>query len=131
MMYERKYMTISDGNFELCVLTIAKETGLDANLVAEKVKELIREAEERGDLKDGQLVVGYLAQVPDIMDNLDSTMVLKLQEVVDKMCYVEPLLLPAKPSCPQYIERLHPYRKHGGHGKPNYWHRIRSNPRQR
>ena len=84
MMYERKYITISDGNFELCVLTIAEETGLDANLVAEKVKELICEAEKRGDLKDGQLVVGYLAQVPDIMDNLDSAMVLKLQEVVDQ-----------------------------------------------
>ena len=130
MMYERKYMTISDGNFELCVLTIAEETGLDANLVAEKVKELICEAEKKGDLKDGQLVVGYLAQVPDIADNLES-MALKLQDVMDKMCYVEHLLLPAKPSCPQYIERLHPYRKHGGHGKPNYWHRIRSNPRQR
>jgi len=129
-MYERKYMTISDGNFELCVLTTAEETGLDANLVAEKVKELICEAEKRGDLKDGQLVVGYLAQVPDIADNLES-MALKLQDVMDKMCYVEHLLLPAKPSCPQYIERLHPYRKHGGHGKPNYWHRIRSNPRQR
>ena len=123
-------MTISDGNFELCVLTIAEETGLDANLVAEKVKELICEAEKKGDLKDGQLVVGYLAQVPDIADNLES-MALKLQDVMDKMCYVEHLLLPAKPSCPQYIERLHPYRKHGGHGKPNYWHRIRSNPRQR
>ena len=123
-------MTISDGNFELCVLTIAEETGLDANLVAEKVKELICEAEKRGDLKDGQLVVGYLAQVPDIADNLES-MALKLQEVVDKMCYVEPLLLPAKPRCPQYIERLHPYKKHESHGKPNYWHRIRSNPRQR
>lgn len=123
-------MTISYGNFELCVLTIAEETGLDANLVAEKVKELICEAEKRGDLKDGQLVVGYLAQVPDMLEHLES-MTLKLQYVVDKMCYVEPLLLPAKPECPQYIERLHPYRKHGGHGKTNYWHRIRSNPRQR
>lgn len=130
MMYERKYVTISGSNYELCILQIADETGLDANLVEEKVKELFREAEERGDLKDGQLVVGYIAQVPDIADNLES-MALKLQEVVDKMCYVEPLLLPAKPSCPQYIERLHQYRKHGGHGKPNYWHRIRSNPRQR
>ena len=88
-------MTISDGNFELCVLTIAEETGLDANLVAEKVKELICEAEKKGDLKDGQLVVGYLAQVPDIADNLES-MALKLQDVMDKMCYVEHLLLPAK-----------------------------------
>lgn len=130
MMYERKYMTISDGNFELCVLTIAEETGLDANLVAEKVKELICEAEKRGDLKDGQLVVGYLAQVPDIADNLES-MALKLQDVMDKMCYVEPLLLPAKPECPQYTKKLHPYKKHESHGKPNYWHRIRSNPRQR
>jgi hypothetical protein len=65
------------------------------------------------------------------MDNLDSDMVLKLQEVVDKMCYVEPLLLPAKPECPQYTKKLHPYKKHESHGKPNYWHRIRSNPRQR
>lgn len=130
MMYERKYMTISDGNFELCVLTIAEETGLDANLVAEKVKELICEAEKRGDLKDGQLVVGYLAQVPDIADYLKS-MALKLQDVMDKMCYVEPLLLTAKPECPQYTKKLHPYKKHESHGKPNYWLRIRSNPRQR
>ena len=129
-MYERKYMTISDGNFELCVLTIAEETGLDANLVAEKGKELICEAEKRGDLKDGQLVVGYLAQVPDIADDLES-MALKLQDVMDKMCYVEPLLHPAKPECPQYTKKLHPYKKHESHGKPNYWHRIRSNPRQR
>jgi len=131
MMYERKYVVITGADDNLHILQIAEESGLDANLVAERVKELIREAEERGDLKDGQLVVGYLAQVPDIMDNLDSAMVLKLQEVVDKMCYVEPLLLPAKPECPQYIERLHPYKKHESHGKPNYWHRIRSNPRQR
>ena len=130
MTYERKYVTISGSNYELCILQIADETGLDANLVEEKVKELFREAEERGDLKDGQLVVGYIAQVPDIADNLES-MALKLQEVVDKMGYVEPMLLPAKPRCPQYIERLHPYKKHESHGKPNYWHRIRSNPRQR
>lgn len=130
MTYERKYVTISGSNYELCILQIADETGLDANLVEEKVKELFREAEERGDLKDGQLVVGYIAQVPDIADNLES-MALKLQEVVDKMGYVEPMLLPAKPRCPQYIERLHPYKKHESHGKRNYWHRIRSNPRQR
>lgn len=129
-MYERKYVTISGSNYELCILQIADETGLDANLVEEKVEELFREADERGDLKDGQLVVGYLAQVPDIKEELES-MTLKLQEVVDKMCYVEPLLLPAKPRCPQYIERLHQYKKHESHGKPNYWHRIRSNPRQR
>lgn len=131
MMYERKYVVITGADDNLHILQIAEESGLDANLVAEKVKELICEAEKRGDLKDGQLVVGYLAQVPDIMDNLDSAMVLKLQEVVDKVCYVEPLLLPAKPECPQYIEKLHPYRKHGDHGKPVYWHRIRSNPGQR
>lgn len=131
MMYERKYVVITGADDNLHILQIAEESGLDANLVAERVKELIREAEERGDLKDGQLVVGYLAQVPDIMDNLDSAMVLKLQEVVDKMCYVEPLLLPSKPECPQYTKKLHPYKKHESHGKPNYWHRIRSNPRQR
>ena len=130
MTYERKYVTISGSNYELCILQIADETGLDANLVEEKVKELFREAEERGDLKDGQLVVGYIAQVLDIKEELES-MALKLQYIADKMCYVEDLLLPAKPECPQYIERLHPYRKHGGHGKPNHWHRIRSNPRQR
>ena len=129
MMYERRYVVISGADDNLHILKIAEESGLDANLVAEKIKELYREAEERGDLKDGQLVVGYLAKV-DIMENLEST-ALKLQEVVYKMCYVEPLLLPAKPSCPQYIERLHPYKKHESHGKPNYWHRIRSNPRQR
>lgn len=129
-MYERKYVTISGSNYELCILQIADETGLDANLVEEKVKELFREAEERGDLKDGQLVVGYIAQVPDIKEELES-MALKLQDIADKMCYYEGLLLPAKPECPQYIERLHPYKKHGGHGKTNYWHRIRSNPRQR
>lgn len=130
MMYERKYVVITGADDNLHILQIAEESGLDANLVAEMVKELIREAEERGDLKDGQLVVGYLAQVPDIKEELES-MALKLQDIVDKMCYVEDLLLPAKPECPQYIERLHPYKKHGGHGKPNYWHRIRSNPRQR
>lgn len=130
MMYERKYVTISGSNYELCILQIADETGLDVNLVEEKVKELFREAEERGDLKDGQLVVDYIAQVPDIADNLES-MALKLQDVIDKMCYVEPLLLTAKPECPQYTKKLHPYKKHEGHGKPNYWHRIRSNPRQR
>lgn len=130
MMYERKYVVITGADDNLRILQIAEESGLDANLVAERVKELIREAEERGDLKDGQLVVGYLAQVPDIMDNLDSAMVLKLQEVVD-MCYVEHLLLPAKPECPQYTKKLHPYKKHESHRKPNYWHRIRSNPRQR
>jgi len=130
MTYERKYVTISGSNYELCILQIADETGLDANLVEEKVKELFREAEERGDLKDGQLVVGYIAQVPDIKEELES-MALKLQDIADKMCYVEDLLLPAKPECPQYIERLHPYKKHESHGKRNYWHRIRSNPRQR
>ena len=78
----------------------------------------------------GTYRVGYIAQVPDIKDELES-MALKLQALVDKMCYVEPLLLPAKPECPQYIERLHPYKKHESHGKPNYWPRIRSNPRQR
>ena len=130
MKYERRYVTITGSDDNLRILQIADETGLDANLVAEKVKELFREAEERGDLKDGQLVVGYIAQVLDIKDALES-MTLKLQDIADKMCYVENLLLHAKPECPQYIERLHPYRKHGGHGKTNYWHRIRSNPRQR
>ena len=130
MMYERKYVVITGADDNLHILQIADETGLDANLVAEKIKELYHEAEERGDLKDGQLVVGYLAQVPDIADNLKS-MALKLQGVVDKMCYVEPLLLTAKPECPQYTKKLHPYKKHESHGKPNYWHRIRSNPRQR
>ena len=129
-MYERKYVVITGADDNLHILQIADETGLDANLVAEKIKELYHEAEERGDLKDGQLVVGYLAQVPDIADNLKS-MALKLQGVVDKMCYVEPLLLTAKPECPQYTKKLHPYKKHERHGKPNYWHRIRSNPRQR
>ena len=129
-MYERKYVVITGADDNLHILQIADETGLDANLVAEKIKELYHEAEERGDLKDGQLVVGYLAQVPDIADNLKS-MALKLQGVVDKMCYVEPLLLTAKPECPQYTKKLHPYKKHESHGKPNYWHRIRSNPRQR
>lgn len=129
MMYERKYVVITGADDNLRILQIADETGLDANLVAEKVKELFREAEERGDLKDGQLVVGYIAQVLDIKDELES-MTLKLQDIADKMCY-ENLLLPAKPECPQYIERLHPYKKHESHGKPNYWHRIRSNPRQR
>lgn len=130
MKYERRYVTITGKDYYLRIFQIAEETGLDANLVEEKVKELFREAEERGDLKDGQLVVGYIAQVLDIKEELES-MALKLQYIADKMCYVEDLLLPAKPECPQYIERLHPYRKHGGHGKPNYWHRIRSNPRQR
>lgn len=130
MKYERRYVVITGVDDNLRILQIADETGLDANFVAEKVKELFHEAEERGDLKDGQLVVGYLAQVPDIKEELES-MDLKLQDIVDKMCYVEDLLLPAKPECPQYIERLHPYKKHGGHGKPIYWHRIRSNPRQR
>lgn len=129
-MYERKYVTISGSNYELCILQIADETGLDANLVAEKVKELFHEAEERGDLKDGQLVVGYIAKVPDITEAFES-MALKLKDVVDKMCYVEPLLLSAKQEVPQYTNKLHPYKKHGGHGKPYYWHRIRSNPRQR
>ena len=130
MMYERKYVVITGTYDNLHILQIAEESGLDANLVAERVKELIREAEERGDLKDGQLVVGYLAQVPDMLEELES-MVLRLQAMMDKMCYVEPLVLPPKPECPQYVKKLHPYRKHENNGKPTYWHRIRSNPRKR
>ena len=53
MMYERKYVVITGADDNLRILQIAEETGLDADLVAEKVKELYREAEERGDLKDG------------------------------------------------------------------------------
>lgn len=130
MKYERRYVVFTDSDDSLRILQIADETGLDANFVAEKVKELFHEAEERGDLKDGQLVVGYLAQVPDIKEELES-MALKLQDVMDKMCYVEPLVLPPKPECPQYVKKLRPYRKHENNGKPTYWHRIRSNPRKR
>ncbi len=72
MMYERKYVVITGADDNLRILQIAEETGLDADLVAEKVKELFHEAEERGDLKDGQLVVGYLAQVPDMLEELES-----------------------------------------------------------
>ena len=50
--------------------------------------------------------------------------------IIDKEDY-DDILLEEKPECPPYIERLHPYRKHKSHRKPNYWHRIRSNPRQR
>lgn len=130
MIYERRYVTITGSNYHLRILQIAGETGFDANLVEEKVEQLFREAKERGDLKDVELVVSYIAIVPDIKEALES-IAQKLQEVADNICYVGDLLLQKKSECPQYVEKLHPYRKHESHGKPNYWHRIRSNPRQR
>lgn len=128
-MIQCKYLTISASNIDVCIKQIADESGLDVELVAVEVKKLFHELEKLGALEDGKIMVSY--SVPDMREKLYA-MNMRLQKEIDIMCYFEPVeLFDKQQQRPPFIEKLHRYRKHECHRKPNHWHRIRSNPRQR
>lgn len=130
MIYQRKYVFITIGNMETQIKLIADELGLTVELVAVKVKELFHELEKLGAVEDGKIMVGYSVPAPDIRDEL-SEMVYRMSKEIDKICYLQPIVFDKKQQRPQFVEKLHKYRKRECHRKPIHWHRIRSNPRQR
>lgn len=95
---------------------IATEMKAPVEEVAKRLTELFEK-----EAADGELKVYYYVDIEPTPYEFE------LKKVQN-----ESVILPEEPyEQPQYVCKLHPYRKHESHGKPNYWHRIRSNPRQR
>lgn len=105
---------------------LASETKNSVERVLQSLEDLFKLAKESG-YEGDNITFDYIADIPDEFP--DELVLEKLLE--DKEYYMEAALPVVPCQQPQYVSKLRPYRKHESHGKPNYWHRIRSNPRQR
>lgn len=103
--------------------TFAEKIATEINAPVEKVAKCLTELFEKEDADE--LNVCYYVEIDPFPDGLE------LEKVLENIKY-ESVVLPEEPyEQPQYVSKLRPYRKHESHRKPNYWPRIRSNPRQR
>ena len=125
-MLIRKTITVYEGKLQMYAEILASETKASVERVLQSLEDLFKLAKESG-YEGDNITFDYIADIPDEFPN--ELVLEKLLE--DKEYYMEAALPVVPYQQPQYVSKLHPYRKHGGHGKPNYWHRIRSNPRQR
>lgn len=125
-MLIRKTITVYEGKLQMYAEILASETKASVERVLQSLEDMFKLAKESG-YEGDNITFDYIADIPDEFP--DELVLEKLLE--DKEYYMEAALPVVPYQQPQYVNKLHPYRKHGGHGKPNYWHRIRSNPRQR
>ena len=116
-----KSILVYEGKLQMYAEIIATETKGNA----EYILSLLTQIFEQHTGHDGHLEIYYYAEIEPFPDEL------VLEKALMEMHYENAVLEEEKPECPRYVEKLHPYKKHESHGKPNYWHRIRSNPRQR
>lgn len=125
-MLIRKTITVYEGKLQMCAEILASETKASVECVLQNLEDLFKLAKESG-YEGDNITFDYIADIPDEFP--DGLVLEKLLE--DKEYYMEAALPTVPYQQPQYVSKLHPYKKHESHGKPNYWHRIRSNPRQR
>ena len=120
-----KTITVYEGKLRLYAEIIATEMKASVEDIDRLLTEMFNRAKENGNVEDGKLMVCYYVEIDPFPD------VLILKKALENMEYESIVLQENTYQQPNYTRKLHPYRKHESHGKPNYWHRIRSNPRQR
>lgn len=120
-----KTITVYEGKLRLYAEIIATEMKASVEEIDRLLTELFNRAKENGNVEDGKLTVCYYVEIDPFPD------VHILEKALENTEYESIVLQENTYQQPHHTRKLHPYRKHGGHGKPNHWHRIRSNPRQR